>query len=42
MQTEDVRQTSNEDLLNNIAKVKIRAIDASCKFASTVITNLMK
>lgn len=41
MQT-DVRQTSNEDLLNNIAKVKIRAIAASCKLDSAVITNLMK
>ncbi|XP_071273542.1 uncharacterized protein [Agelaius tricolor] len=39
MQTEDVKETSREDLPNNAAKAEIGATPASCKLASTAVAD---
>lgn len=39
MQTEDVGETSSEDLPNNVVKAEIGATTASCKLASTAVAD---
>ncbi|KAL2308484.1 hypothetical protein Nmel_001525, partial [Mimus melanotis] len=39
MQTQDVGETSSEDIPNNVAKAEIGATAASCKLASTVVAD---
>ncbi|CAN8184102.1 unnamed protein product [Coccothraustes coccothraustes] len=39
MQTEDVGETSTEDLPNNVVKAEIGATTASCKLASTAVAD---
>ncbi|XP_023777047.1 zinc finger protein 853-like isoform X2 [Cyanistes caeruleus] len=39
MQTEDVGETSSEDLTNNVVKAEIGATAASCKLASAVVAD---